>query len=216
MDETRAAAIDAIVAAYEREMGQLEDTWKALETKAQGTITVGGVFIGFALSFAKELPGTHVLVVRAALTLTLILLVLAVIMASRALRISRVAAGPGGSFIEQLYMDLYQISEVQHPEYRPLLLQNRINALREAVTDRQQSNDRKASHIWWAQFNLGASILTAAALAVTLVWTKPPASDSQGGNNGKMHHRWVFERCHGRGVLFSALAEQWAPGEARE
>jgi len=54
----REKAAAEIIAAYESEFDRLEDTWKGLETKAQGTITVAGVFIGFVLAFAKDLSTT--------------------------------------------------------------------------------------------------------------------------------------------------------------
>lgn len=44
---------------YREEYKELSEVWKALETKAQGTVTIAGIFIAAAFTFAKDLAATR-------------------------------------------------------------------------------------------------------------------------------------------------------------
>lgn len=184
MDDPYGSRLDAILGvlrAYERDLERLDATWRALETKAQGTVTVAGVFVGFCLTFAKELPSTAPPLIRGFLTLTIVLLVLAALAAWLALMVQGFKVGASGTDIEGFSNDLYTtIAPRDRPEYRPLFLQSQIGLLKDAIGDRTSKNQTKAGRIQTAQVFLGSAIACAAVLAGILVWSKHPPQSTEG------------------------------------
>src|SRR6266852_3037846 len=48
---------EAVLDTYRKEYAELSDVWKGIDTKAQGTATIAGVFVAAAFTFAKDLTG---------------------------------------------------------------------------------------------------------------------------------------------------------------
>jgi hypothetical protein len=95
--ELYGAALDA----YRSDYAGLADQWVRLETKAQATITVAGIFLAAVFASARGDAAPALLLDRWLLGVSIVLLVLSVAGAGLALRVQTVHAGPPGDEIER-------------------------------------------------------------------------------------------------------------------
>jgi hypothetical protein len=138
----RQAALDA----YREEYKELSEVWKGLETKAQGTITIGGIFIAASFTFAKDLSATRLdyygnLLLGAAI----FLLIPSVLLAVLALKTREVSTPPSGEIIEDMVKDLKEVPDADLPDRKRrfiydqgLLWQTTITTTKQAIEDKEQ------------------------------------------------------------------------------
>lgn len=153
---------------YQEEFRDLLDAWGKLDGKAQGTVTIAGVFLAavFAAARGDAIPTSHG--DRALLGLSILLLVAAVICAGLALRVQAAASGPSGQEIERAAADLdaatSEASDVDAMRIR--FLRTQIKCWRESTILFRALNIRKSWYVRGAQLLLFGGI--AGALIVTL------------------------------------------------
>jgi len=203
---SRQEAIAAVINAYEGEFIRLEDTWKSLETKAQGTLTVAGLFVGFVLTFTKELPPTIGVALRIFLSLLLVVLGYSLWWGISALRIRRVGAGPGGERLEAWYEDLFQQPPGDREATWIALQETRVIALRELLDDRAKKNDEKAEDIAAAQRGVATAVVVAALIAFYMIWAKGHGPAAGGNHHGEVHQPGVRPAGDQGGLLRGALS----------
>ena len=179
-----AEARDAIAAAYAADYARSEALWKGLEAKAQGTITVAGLFAGFALNYAKELGAGAHWAVRALTVLTVGLLSACVVYAALALRVTGVALPPGGPAYQQIANSYSALPESERAGRVTSLEENVLILWRDAVAALNRAARRKGVRVGRSQALLFAAIVTSALLAgATVLLPAPPPGPtaSQGG-----------------------------------
>jgi hypothetical protein len=151
---------ETILAAYEAEYTELADTWKTIEDKAQGTVTIAGIFIAGALGFIRELPSSTPEYERWFLAATSILLIASVITCIVALRVQAVAAPPLGEDIEALATDLLALEDDSEiAERTPRFLGDVTRKWRSGNDAMDIRNEEKANLVWAAQILLAAAVV---------------------------------------------------------
>ena len=176
-------AHDAVVEAYRAEFSRAEETWRAIETKAQGTVAVAGIFAGFALNFAKDLPTSATAPARWLTVSAVSVLALSIGCAAGSLMVRSLDDPPSGGFHEELRDALWDQPSYARWEYVAPLRRNVILAWQQANASRGTANARKARLVRVSQGFLLSAIVVAAVLAVyvTFVPQKAPAVPPSNG-----------------------------------
>jgi hypothetical protein len=184
------ACHEAIVDAFKSELSRAEDSWKALEGKAQGTIAVAGIFAGFALNFAKDLPASATQPARILTIAAIVVLALSIAWAAASLLVRTIGEPPGGALHAELAGHLTSVRSFERSEYRTGLRENLVQAWRSAVEDRSRVNKTKAHLVRVSQAFLLAAISVAALLAiyVSLVPQKAPTPPTPAPVTYEVHH----------------------------
>lgn len=154
---------DALIQAYSDEYSRHEEGWNAIETKAQGTIAVAGIFAGFALNYVTDIPSDLALPMRLLVVDIVLLLLVSIVAAALALHVRDYKAAPPGAYYEELVNDYRLVASDGGGTdgYKLLLQKNELFAWKSAVTDRKLKNDQKAKRVRIAQYCLlGAIALT--------------------------------------------------------
>ena len=120
-----------VLSGYESEYKDLLEAWKLVETKAQGAITIAGIFLAGAFSFAKDLKAETSILARIPLLASIALLLIAVLLAVRALVVKKAPRLPAGSTIETLASPLLKVAEPGLPLYLTNLANDQIEVWRE-------------------------------------------------------------------------------------
>ena len=114
----------AVVETHREEYGKLTDIWKGLETKAQATVTIAGIFIAAAFAFVREfkalqLSEANKIVLIAAFSC----LVLSIILSILVLTLRKVSPPPTGGEMRQIAADVLRLrsdeTADQHDESIP-------------------------------------------------------------------------------------------------
>ncbi|HEU0013985.1 MAG TPA: hypothetical protein VFQ45_09895 [Longimicrobium sp.] len=90
-----------VVAAYEREYRDLVESWKSVETKAQGTVAMAGIFLAAVFAFARGVSANEPGWQRWILTTAILTLLASVLFALLSLWGRKVASPPPPVEIEQ-------------------------------------------------------------------------------------------------------------------
>lgn len=92
--EAKRALRKTILDAYHNEYKDLSDTWRSMETKAQGGITVAGIFLAAVFAYIEKVTLTRF--DRMLLIFAIALLVFTVFLAVRSLMVREVPSPPMG------------------------------------------------------------------------------------------------------------------------
>lgn len=154
--------------AYQADYKELADAWSKMDTKAQGTAGIAGVFLAaiFASARSGAVPPGNI--DRALLGLALLCLVVSIVSSALALRVQPTASGPRADEIERAVRDtLAGASEGDAlADLRIRFFRSQINTWRGSIQALGDKNLRKARHVLVGQlFLLGGAVLT---LGVTL------------------------------------------------
>jgi glucan phosphoethanolaminetransferase (alkaline phosphatase superfamily) len=158
---------EATLEAYLEEYKKLNETWRSIEAKAQGSIAVSGIFIAAALAFIT----TANLVLRChekiLLFIGLSCLIISVILAIITSRTISIIAAPLGSFRAKHTIDLGKVqNEAEQQEYLPILFAEHVAEWKKVIAAVNAVNDRRAATLWLAQLFLILAILAVALLAI--------------------------------------------------
>jgi len=147
--------------------GELSDTWRNIDTKAQGAGAIAGVFLAALFAWIRDLPATFTAGQRWLLVGGIVLPVLSAVFALLALRIRTVSAPPLGDETQEMVDDLLNPAKIQElPERLPGFAYDQIRAWRATNSDMHRQNLRKARWVQAAQWLLFVTAAVVAALAV--------------------------------------------------
>ena len=153
---------------YRDEYKDLAETWSKLDQKAQGIVTIAGIFLAavFAASRGDAVPSSSW--DRISLAGSIILLVASVFASGIALRVRRTVGGPDASQMERAAEDMDEASSSYGDldDLRVRFLRTQINAWRRCTSDLRANNESKARSVRTAQFLLFVGVIF--ALGVTL------------------------------------------------
>lgn len=165
----RQLVLDSYSDAYK----ELTDNWKTLETKAQGNITVAGVFIAAAFAYTSSTGPKLAEVQQLVLVLAIIFLVISVLLAVHVLRIREVPAPPYGEFVDENVEHLLQEeTEDELTDSMVNFANDQKRAWRKVMERMAEDVERKASLLWSAQMFLLAAIVTVVVLALSNVFRR--------------------------------------------
>jgi hypothetical protein len=179
-NDVRRQLLEETLDAFRREHSDLQDTWKALETKAQSSVGVSGVFIGFTLAFAKDITADTSRVIIVLTLLALILLTAALMTGALSLRLREVTDAPSGDNVRALIWPIVQLPDTAEVEARRLgALGDQTRQWRDTVSAVRLENASKAKWTFQSQVLLLSAIIVAALLAGISVLERagtPPAT----------------------------------------
>ena len=152
--------------AFAEEYRDAAEIWRTLETKAQTTITVSGIFLAAAFAYARESrtvePLHQVLLVG-----SIILLVASVTAALLSLRVRAVAAVPLGRFMAPAVRDLEKQPDAEvTDEVLDRFEMERIQHWQSTVESMISTNSGKGELVFLSQCLLVGAMLPAAAFTI--------------------------------------------------
>lgn len=157
----------SVLSSYQEEAKKLDDTWRLLETKAQGTTAVVGVFIAAVFAIARSLPAGLSAGYRGLLVASVALLVASVLLSVAALRVRSVIAHPGGAVTRKLVLDYLGVRTADDAEERYVRsLHDQCVLWENATRTHLSANRSKARLLLMAQLCLVAATVVFASLTV--------------------------------------------------
>jgi hypothetical protein len=166
------SSAEAVVAAYQNDYSRLEADWASIEAKAQGTLAVAGIFVGFALGYTKDLQASASKTIKGLLIAVIGLLLLGVGSAATALFVRSRRLPPDASFQEKLATDWFALDTSERESYRPFLTENLRIAWAFVVKEQAENNNKKANRVLVAQILLLAAVSLTGLLAVVKILQK--------------------------------------------
>jgi hypothetical protein len=163
----RQAALDA----YREEYKELSEVWKGIELKAQGTITIAGIFIAAAFTFAKDLTTNQRLDFYGNLLLgaAIVCLIISIIFSVLALKTREVYLPPGGERIKNMADHYKAVIDEDLPDRKRRFINQHTSAWQEVVDDAREAVDDKERWVRTAQGFLVVAIIIAATLTLGLL-----------------------------------------------
>ncbi len=151
---------------YRDEYKELSDTWRHVEGKAQGTITVSGIFLAAAFAFVRDLTGAGTgLLEKSILAVAVGMLTATVILAVLSLRVREVVAPPLGESLDEMITDLSGVTDAAEiAERLPRFVGDQLQMWKNANEAVDQVTKGKAGLVAWAQRLLLLAIALVAVL----------------------------------------------------
>lgn len=168
-DPNERLVVDALTA-HKGQYKELAEIWRDLDSKAQGTIAVSGVFLAGALAFIRALTAAATTAEKLVLTATAGFLALSIVFALIVLWVRSVRAAPLGGSLDGLVQDLIAADDGTSPQR--LLNYYRDQAGMWQVTNRdvEKVNTRKARFLLAGQITLVMAIICAAVVTLMRIW----------------------------------------------
>ncbi len=159
----------AVLSAYEDEYKDLVESWRSLETKAQGTGAIAGVFLAAGATLSKTLLTTAPIWIRLAFAPSFVLVILAIAYSVRGLRVKVVARRPEGSSIERLAQPVLRTPEVALKESGKKFIQDQLEAWRKTNHEFDETVKTKAAAVSRAQALLAWAAFTFAIYSIIAI-----------------------------------------------
>ncbi len=158
------------IMSFQEEYKDLYDTWKCLDSKAQATATIAGIFLAAAFALAREIPVTFVAYQTVLLATSIALLVITVCLSLIGLQIRRIYAPPIGENSQKLIRDLLpSLSESERDARLSAFLGDRYRLWEQANVDFKCKSSGKARWVASAQGFLLAAIAVATTVTLSAV-----------------------------------------------
>jgi uncharacterized membrane protein YkvI len=156
---------------YEQEYRELGAEWRAIEAKAQGTVTIAGVFIASAFAFLNQLTESTTSLQRLLLASGITGLVATVLLSVVALRVRTIYQAPIGEDQYKPVMDLLKIKEADVlAERLPGLQHDRLDGWKSTNEKLTKERRKKAETLFAAQVVLVVTLATIGMLAMTFIF----------------------------------------------
>lgn len=156
---------------YKKEYRELVETWQNLDGKAQGVISVSGIFVAGMLAFIRALLQSVAFLEQCLLTVSACLLVFSIILALSVQRLRAVSKSPQGELFESLVNDLVEFDDDQRSQLISGYLRDQIKLWREVNCDVHDVNENKAKKLLWAQVLLVLAILCVVLYTLVRIWS---------------------------------------------
>jgi hypothetical protein len=168
LGEIRQSLRNATLEAYLAEYKELSETWRSLETKAQGNIAVAGIFIAGSLAYLEKLNPQLRTNEEVFLLIAIGCLIISVILSILVLKTQTITPPPLGSFVDHFTTDLLRLNILASLQtYRSTFFADHVDQWRTVLSEIRESNELKAERLWGAQQFLIAAILAVAALSLS-------------------------------------------------
>ena len=170
--EKRRSLREAVLGSYRDEYKELGDAWRGLETKAQGTVAIAGIFLAGAFAYIREISAQTSLGQKLLLVCAIVCLVTSVCLSVLALEVRRVAAPLVAGRVDQLVKDLLAVADDnEFLDRLPDFYSDQAAAWREVNQQSHEANQSKARRVWNAQGFLLAAIILVALLLLARVFS---------------------------------------------
>jgi hypothetical protein len=156
-----------VLDSYREEYKELSDVWKSLETKAQGTVTIAGIFIAAAFTFAKDLANTRLdYNGKLFLAAAIIFLIPTIILSLLVLRRRTIKWIPAGTDVESWADAIEGVSDEDLADRARRLIDEHSGVWKQTVESTREATAEKEKLLYAAQVLLLFAI--GAATVVTL------------------------------------------------
>lgn len=172
-DEIKESLLKLVIESYRDGYKELADTWRNLETKAQGNIAVSGIFIGAVFAYIQKVNPQPQQNEKVLLGIAAFFLVVSVVLSLIALRIRTVPAPPLGGYVDRLVTDLIKCAkdEADLVTRIPDFCYDQIDGWRDVENKVVKSIGLKARSLKGAQVSLTVAILTVGLLTLLEVFS---------------------------------------------
>ena len=165
---TRTELLKAVLEGYQEEHKDLVETWKTVESKAQGTVAVAGVFLAACFAWAREADQIKDEWQLVGLVVAVILLVGSVVAALASLKIKDLPRGILGDGLSKLVIDFLSLSDANElGEREEVLYRDSIRLWSENNQSMRSTINRKATCLARSQL-----LAVSAAVVVACVTCK--------------------------------------------
>jgi hypothetical protein len=165
----RKALEDLWLSALSEQYKESSETWKALETKAQGAITVAGIFLAAVFAFAREAASLDLLP-RILVMISAGLLVGSVAIALLSLEVRPLAPPPLGNFVDPGVQDLLKLADDKLSEATlSAFVSDRATEWRKSNSSLAEENRKKAKQVWLSQILLGTAAVPVAVVTIIVL-----------------------------------------------
>jgi hypothetical protein len=159
------AGLLEVLSAYQSDYKDAVEHWRSLETKAQASITMAGIFLAAGFALVRELDPTTTWWVRGLLLIGALALMVAVVFAVLALKVRVVPAPPSAETLNRIVNDFFRAPGPTNLEQETRnQLHDRIRTWQGCVRDRVQLNRSKAQNVLRAQLALLTTVTVVALL----------------------------------------------------
>ncbi len=172
--DSESKLLESVVDACKEEHSELWTNWRHLDSKAQGTITVAGVFLAAAFAFVRTLSvwkmdlGCQIMLVG-----SLTCLISTVVISVVAIRVRAVTGPPLGQLLQKTVRDLLNVTdEKEMPARYRNHLNDQLNAWSQTIEDVRTQNSRKAKLLNAAHIVLLLAISLVAMMTGLLIFTQ--------------------------------------------
>lgn len=163
--------LESTLRGFAEEYSELSENWRSLDSKAQGAITVSGLFLAGLLAFARTLIESSSYLEKSALTAAILLLIISVIFSLNVLRVRTVESPPIGKTLRSLVDELLSDEDDLDVEARCNFLRDHSEMWKTTNAAVQRVNDSKASSLYRGQVFLIVAIVFAALATWFRIWT---------------------------------------------
>ena len=158
------------IISFQDEYKDLYDTWKAIDSKAQASATIAGVFLAAVFAIAREIPSTFQQFQRIFLAVAIFLLVITVCLCVFGMQIRKISAPPIGENLKELVNDLLPILTERNKNVRIYrFLRDKIDLWDISNSDLKKICLKKASWIQFGQVCLVIAIIFVTFVTLTVV-----------------------------------------------
>jgi hypothetical protein len=152
---------------YREEYRDLSETWRNLDTKAQGLGAIAGIFLAALFTWARDMPATLGVGLRFLAVASIILLVVSIIAVVFALQVRRVAAPPFGEETADMVRDIVNKQRLEELADRLVgFCNDQITVWSDTNKDMSGKSKSKAA---WIVFAQGALLLAAVLVAILAI-----------------------------------------------
>ncbi len=163
--------------AYREEYRDLSETWRNLDTKAQGLAAIAGIFLAALFTWGRELPASFGQWQRLLIVASIVLLVAAIIAAVLALQVRMVAAPPLGDEVAEMVGDILRDQKAEEAQERIAAFYNdQITAWKDTNKNMAEESQSKASRVVVGQATLLLAAVLVAILAIVAILATPSPS----------------------------------------
>ena len=165
-----------VAESYNKKYQELNDIWVELERKAQWTIVLSGIFLSGSFAFVRHMKEQIPPYEKLLLTLSLLVLLLALFYALRVLRVRRVFFAPTGKSIDKFLNDMeekyitQQILPSEIPKREPRVFQDQIGLWRKTVENMERQREEKAKFLMAAQSLVTGAIVIGVSLTIAQIF----------------------------------------------
>ena len=162
------ALLETVIESYQEGYKHRIEAWRNLDTKAQGSIAIAGIFIAGVFAFIQKIDTNAYPLNKEVLALALLFLMLSVGLAMKVLALQTLDGPPLGGFVDQLVENLQLFSKDDSDFLSRIssLSYDQVLAWRNAEKQLDDVTHQKAQNLWAAQIFLMLAIFTVALMTM--------------------------------------------------
>jgi hypothetical protein len=154
------------------EYKELSETWRHLDTKAQGNVVISGILLASVVAFLSKGQGPATGLDRALVTVAVVSLGATIVLAVRALRVQAVTGPPHFGSIQEVIDDFLRAATTEERSARiGGLVREELALWTECNGQIRKSVDTKATRLSWAQNGILLATIIVSVFTIIRVFT---------------------------------------------